>query len=162
MAEIKINNVSYSWGMVEITSEVLGGSSGPNPEILAGITAVKWNKEQKVETNYGLGAEPRGRGFGNKTYTASITMDYATAVALRAKCGGDLINLGQFDLKISFANINDVVDIQTEVVTLQGCFFHQDGMEVQQDDTNIQMEYDLNPYRIITETASANSGSGYE
>ena len=153
MAEIKINNVSYSWGMVELTSEKLTGSLGPNAEILAGVTAVKWNKEQKVETNYGLGAEPVGRGFGNKTYSASITMDYATAVALRARCGGSLINLGQFDLKVSFGNINDVVDIKSEVTTLRGCFFSQDGMEVQQDDTNIQMEYDLHPFRIEQETA---------
>lgn len=149
MAEIKINNVSYSWGMLELISEELKGSLSADPGILAGVTGVKWNIEQKVETNYGLGAEPRGRGFGNKTYAASITMDYATAVELRKKCGGNLMNLGQFDLRVSFANINDVVDIETEVVVLQGCFFHQDGMEVKQDDTNIEMEYDLNPYRIL-------------
>lgn len=154
MAEIKINDVSYSWGMVEITSEVLGGSNAPNPKELAGITAIKWNKEQKVETNYGLGAEPCGRGFGNKSYSASITMSYETAAYLRSKAGGDLANLGQFDLKISFANINDIVDIKTEVVTLKGCFFHQDGMEVQQDDTHIAMEYDLNPFRIVIEPAA--------
>ena len=75
-----VNNVAYSWSMVELTSSALTGSTSANPVILSGVSAIKWNIEHKVETNYGLGGQPVNRGFGNTTYTASITMDYNTQV----------------------------------------------------------------------------------
>lgn len=142
-----VNNVAYSWAMVQLTSWALTGSANPNPIILQGVTSIKWNRKKKVETNYGLGGEPVNRGFGNTEYTAQITMDYNTQVQLRA-LKGSLMALGEFDLVISFANEFNSQDFSTETVTLKGCLFNEDGMEVSQDDTNITKEFELNPFKI--------------
>lgn len=149
-----VNNVAYSWSMVQLTAPALTGSSNSNPVILAGVSAVKWNIEHKVETNYGLGGQPVNRGFGNTVYTASITMDYNTQVQLRA-LKGSLMNLGEFDLVISFANDMGADNWVEETITLQGCLFNEDGMEVSQDDTNITKEFNLNPFKIIPSTSAA-------
>lgn len=149
-----INNVAYSWSLVQLTSPALTGSSDANPTILTGVSALKWNIEHKVETNYGLGGEPVNRGFGNTTYTASITMDYNTQVQLRA-LGGSLMNLGEFDLIVSFSNEMGSDDWIEETVTLKGCLFNEDGLEVSQDDTNITKEFDLNPFKIVCSTSAS-------
>ena len=70
-----VNNVAYSWAMIELTSPALTGSNNANPTILQGVSGIKWNIKRNVKTNYGLGGEPVNRGFGNREYTASITMD---------------------------------------------------------------------------------------
>ena len=98
-----INNVAYSWAMLQLTSTALTGSANPNPIILQGVTALKWNIEKKVDTNYGLGGEPANRGFGNTVYTASITMDYNTQVQLRA-LKGSLMAIGEFDLCLLYTS----------------------------------------------------------
>ena len=71
-----INNVAYSWSMITLSSTALGIDEGSTT--LEGVSAIKWSKKRKVESNYGMGGRPVSRGFGNITYTASITMDYAT------------------------------------------------------------------------------------
>lgn len=149
-----VNNVAYSWSMVQLTAPALTGSQNSNPVILSGVSAIKWNIEHKVETNYGLGGQPVNRGFGNTVYTASITMDYNTQVQLRA-LKGSLMALGEFDLVISFANDMGSDDWVEETITLQGCLFNEDGMEVQQDDTNITKEFNLNPFKIVPSTSAA-------
>ena len=139
--------------MVELTSSALTGSTSANPVILSGVSAIKWNIGHKVETNYGLGGQPVNRGFGNTTYTASITMDYNTQVQLRA-LKGSLMELGEFDLVVSFSNDLGSDDWVEETVTLKGCLFNEDGMEVSQDDTNITKEFDLNPFKIVLSTGT--------
>lgn len=148
-----VNNVAYSWSMIELTSSALTGSANANPVILQGVSGIKWNIKKNVQTNYGLGGEPVNRGFGNREYTASITMDYNTQVQLRA-LKGTLMNLGEFDLVVSFANEMGTDDWTEETVTLKGCLFTEDGMEANQDDTNITKEFDLNPFKIVLSTSS--------
>ena len=74
-------------------------------------------------------------------------MDYNTQVQLRA-LKGSLMNLGEFDLVVSFSNDLGSDDWVEETVTLSGCLFNEDGMEVSQDDTNITKEFNLNPFKI--------------
>ncbi len=148
-----VNNVAYSWSMVQLTAPGLTGTDSANPVILQGVSAIKWNIEHKVETNYGLGGQPVNRGFGNTTYTASITIDYNTQVQLRA-LKGSLMQLGEFDLIVSFANDLGSDDWSEETVTLSGCLFNEDGLEVSQDDTNITKEFDLNPFKIVLSTST--------
>lgn len=149
-----INNVAYSWAMIELTAPALTGSANANPTVLQGVQGIKWNIKRNVKSNYGLGGEPVNRGFGNREYTASITMDYNTQVQLRA-LKGSLINLGEFDLVISWANELGTDDWTTETITLQGCMFTEDGMEANQDDTSITKEFDLNPFKIIASTKAS-------
>ena len=145
--EAIINNVAYSWSMIRISVPALDISE--DSTIMQGVSEIKWNKVRKIENNYGIGGNAINRGFGNKTCTASITMDYNTVSQLRA-LAGSLMDLGEFDLIISFTNAYAGADWTAETVTLKGCIFNEDGMESKQDDTNIAKEYNLNPFDIIT------------
>lgn len=145
--EAIINNVAYSWSMIRISIPALDISE--DSTIMQGVSEIKWNKVRKIENNYGIGGNAINRGFGNKTCTASITMDYNTVSQLRA-LAGSLMDLGEFDLIISFTNAYAGADWTAQTVTLKGCIFNEDGMESKQDDTNIAKEYNLNPFDIIT------------
>ena len=80
--------------MITLSSTALGIDEGSTT--LEGVSAIKWSKKRKVESNYGMGGRPVSRGFGNITYTASITMDYATQQLLRSVYGS-LLEIGEFD-----------------------------------------------------------------
>lgn len=140
-----INNVAYSWSMITLASTALGIDEGST--LLSGVSAISWNKSRKIEPNYGLGGKPVSRGFGNLSYAASVTMDYATQQALRSTYGS-LMDIGEFDLIVSFANPYGTEDWESTTVTLKGCIFNEDGMTSQQDDTNITKEFQLNPFDI--------------
>ena len=142
-----INNVAYSWSMVQL---MYNGSDVSTS--LPGIKGLKWNIKKNVKTNYGLRGKPVSRGFGNTEYTASITMDYATVLAFKAGYSS-LTDLGEFTLVVSFANAIDNTTIggieQTHTITLKNCFFNEDGFESEEDDSNITKEFDLNPFEIV-------------
>ena len=140
--------------MVELTAPSLTGSANANPIVLQGVTGIKYNIKKNIKTNYGLGGEPVSRGFGNREYSASITMDYNTQVQLR-NMSGSLMNIGEFDLVISFANEMGTENWSQETVTLKGCIFSEDGLEVNQDDTTITKEFDLNPFKIELSKSTA-------
>ena len=140
-----INNVAYSWSMITLASTALAIEEGSTT--LEGVSGIKWSKKRKIESKEGMGGRPVSRGFGNITYTASMTTDYATQQALRS-ASGSLMDIGEFDLIVSFANPMASEDWATTTVTLKGCIFSEDGMESQQDDTNIVHEFDLNPFDI--------------
>ena len=140
-----INNVAYSWSMIQL-------SLGDRSIQLPGASALKWSIKRNVKVNHGLGGNPVSRGFGNIEYTASITLDYATVSALRTSAGGPLTGLGEFNLVVTFANAIDQTTPayiqQTQTITLEGCFFSEDGFESEIDDSNITKEFDLNPFKI--------------
>lgn len=127
MANAKINNVAYSWSMIQLTTTGITGESTSNP-IFVDCTAVSWSTERKIESIYGLGGQPRKRGFGNVTYSASITLPYSTQVELRSKSSdGTLLGLGEFNLVVSW--VNDLAqNVTTETVTIAGCLLAQSGM----------------------------------
>lgn len=162
MAGIVINNVAYNWAMVQIASAELSGGTDANPTILQGVNAIKWNKKREVKKNYGLGGNITSRGFGNKVCEASIKMEYKTQIDLRNGLAS-LMDIGQFDLIVSFANPatdpgisaqgtlpgDDDSAWTTETITIKGCIFNEDGMDSENDDDKIEKEFDLNPLDII-------------
>lgn len=150
-----INNVAYSWSMIQLQTN-FEGESAQSP-IFVDATAIKWSTERKTESIYGLGGQPRKRGFGNVTYEASITLPYGTQIALREKStDGTLLGLGEFNLMVSW--VNDLAaNISSEVVTLAGCIFTEGGMDASQDDTSLTKEFNLHPHRIYNNTVQNNS-----
>ncbi len=146
----QINHVACSWSMIELQAPALG------EDIFVNCIAINWNAARTVETNYGLGGQPRSRGFGNNELSASITLDVATMIMLRnldSNTGKTLMSLGEFDLIVSW--ISDIMqNTPEEAVTLAGCFFSEDGMEANQNDTNITKQYDLHPFRIFTDSSA--------
>ena len=96
--------------------------------------------------------EPVGRGFGNTEYTASITLSENGLQHLRglvAKYGGNLTALGEFNVVISWVDGMELGIGTSHNTTLHGCFFNEDGLEANQDDTNFTKELDLNPFKIV-------------
>ncbi len=152
-----INNVAYSWSMIQLQTN-LSGESAANP-ILVDATAISWNTDRKVESIYGLGGQPRKRGFGNVTYEASITLPFGTQVMLREKSpDGTLLGLGEFNLIISW--VNDLAkNITSETITLAGCILTQSGMDANQDDTSLTKSFDLHPHRIYTPKVANSNAS---
>jgi len=152
-----INNVEYSWSMIQLQTN-FPGESAKSP-LFVDCTAISWNAERKVENVYGLGGQPRKRGFGNVTYEASMTIPYGTQVMLREKSAdGTLLGLGEFNLIISW--VNDLAkNVTNETVTLAGCLLTGGGMDASQDDTSLPRQFDLHPYRIYTPKVANGSGS---
>lgn len=136
--------------MIDLQAPALG------EDIFINCTSISWNAARTVETNYGLGGQARSRGFGNNEVSASITLDVATMIMLRnldSNTGKTLMSLGEFDLIVSW--ISDIMqNTPEETVTLAGCFFSEDGMEANQNDTNITKQYDLHPFRIYTDPSA--------
>lgn len=157
MATALINNVAHSWSMIQLQT-TLEGESEKSP-LLVDCTAIKWSAERKVESIYGLGGQPRKRGFGNVTYEASITLPYGTQMDLRNKSAdGTLLGLGEFNLIVSW--VNDLAEnTSSETVTLAGCIFTEGGMDASQDDTALTREFNLHPHRIYTGKVQAANGS---
>lgn len=154
-----INNVAHSWSMIQLQTD-LSGESEKSP-ILVDCTAIKWSTERKIESIYGLGGQPRKRGFGNVTYEASITLPYGTQMDLRNKSAdGTLLGLGQFNLVVSW--VNDLAEnITSETVTLAGCILAEGGIDASQDDTSLTKEFNLHPHRIYTGTVAANANMSW-
>lgn len=159
MATATINNVAYSWSMIQLQTN-LAGESASNP-IFVDCTSIKWDTKRKIEPIYGLGGQPRKRGFGNVTYEASITLPYGTQLTLRDKSAdGTLLGLGEFNLIVSW--VNDVAaNVTSETVTLAGCILAEGGMDASQDDTSLTREFDLHPHRIYTGKVLANANMSW-
>lgn len=159
MANALINNVAYSWSMIQLQTN-FEGESAQSP-IFVDCTAIHWNTERKIDPIYGLGGQPRKRGFGNVTYEASITLPYGTQIALRDKSAdGTLLGLGEFNLIVSW--VNDVAaNITSETVTLAGCILAEGGMNASQDDTSLTKEFNLHPHRIYTGKVQANANMSW-
>lgn len=153
----RINNVAHSWSMVQLQTTFSGESA--SAPIFVDCTAIKWNATRKSEPVYGLGGQPRKRGFGNVTYEGSITLPYGTQITLRSMSkDGTLMGLGEFNLVVSW--VNDLAqDITSETITLAGCFFSESGMDVSQDSTSITKEFDLHPHRIFNGTVQQNKNA---
>lgn len=154
-----INNVAYSWSMIQLQTN-LPGENAQAP-IFVDCTSISWSTERNVESIYGLGGQPRKRGFGNVTYEASITLPYSTQIELRSKSkDGTLLGLGEFNLIVSW--INDLAqNVTSETVTLAGCLLTQSGMDANQDDTSLTKEFNLHPHRIYTNAVANNSNQSW-
>lgn len=135
-----INGRSYDWSMIEVNfSNIAGG-------VIVGITNIKYDRDRKIENNYGVGSEPNSKGYGNVTYTASMTIDMNSIQQLQALATNGLLeNLGLFDVVISY-NHPDSESIVVD--TIEGCIFSNQGVDVSQDDTKIEKEHNLNPSHI--------------
>lgn len=160
-----INNVVASWSMIKLQMSSTNANSsfavsdpGGEDGVLVDATSIKWNCSRKIEDIYGLGGQSRGRGFGNVTYSASITLPYQTQHYLQNLGGGTMMGLGEFNIIVSWQN-DLAQNVSFDTVTLAGCIFSESSMEANQDDTSLTHEYELHPYRIYTATAASNGVS---
>lgn len=147
--------------MIELKSTITGDAGGESG-LLIDCTSVNWSASRTTDMIYGLGGQPRGRGFGNVEYSASITLPYSTQITLRNKStNGTLMGLGNFDLVLSFTN-DLASSIDPETITMAECLFTEGGMEANQNDTSLTRSFDLHPFRIYNSTALASASWSFE
>lgn len=157
----KINHVACSWSMIQLKSSITGDAGGENG-LLIDCTGIEWNAKRNSEKIYGLGGQPRSRGFGNVEYIASITLPMATQMMLRKKsANGTLMGLGNFDLIVSWQN--DLADsLDSETITLNECLITESGMSSNQGDTSITHTFQLDPFRIFNAAAQSSASWSFE
>lgn len=132
-----INGRSYDWSMIEFNFSNIAG------EPIAGITGIKYARDRKIELNYGVGSKPVSRGYGNISLSASITMSMAAVEQIKTLVPSGLLeDLGEFDLIVSY---NHPEEGRTVIDTIKACVFSEQGVDVSQDDTNIEKEFNLSP-----------------
>jgi len=132
-----INGRSYDWSMIRFNFSNISG------EEIAGISGIKYNRDRKIENKYGVGSKPVSRGFGNITFTASITMDMNASEQIKSLVpSGVLEDLGEFDLIVSYIHPESGA---TVIDTIKSCIFSEQGTDASQDDTSLEKEYNLNP-----------------
>lgn len=128
---VLINGKTYSWGDIAV---VLFGQR------VAGITAVSYDQEQEKENVYGAGNQPVARGYGNKKYTASITLLSEEVSALEAAApNGDICDIPPFDVVVSF--MNDQRAVVTHI--LKNAEFSKDSRNGKQNDPKMEIELPL-------------------
>ena len=127
---VLVNGVNYSWANVKL---ILFGIP------VVGITKISYTRKQVKDNNYGYGSEPVSRGYGRIEYEASIELYRDEWVRIIAAAGGDVLNIGMFDIQVLFGTIPGQ---QAGVViphqdTLHNCEFLDDPLETNEGDTKI-------------------------
>jgi hypothetical protein len=128
-----INKFGKLIGWNSITVNMMGRD-------VEGITAVKYGDEVEKENAYGAGGYPIGRGSGNYTATASITLKKEEVIAIQRSLppGIRLTDIAPFDITVQY-------DYQTVKYTdrIRNCEFTGNSVEVAQNDKTIDTEFEL-------------------
>ncbi len=129
---ILINGVSYHWADIQLSI------AGSVP--IVGITEINYGFTRKVENVYGAGSEPVTRGYGNKEYTASITMKLEEVQNLVAiATDGDISLIPTFNISVAW------LDNQLTTITniLKNCKFTNFDIKTKQNDTSTDITLNI-------------------
>jgi hypothetical protein len=128
-----INGIDLGWSSIRLN--ILGAS--PN-----GVTAISYEEKQEKKDNYGAGDKPVSRGYGNKEYTATVTLTSTEVDAIQAKLakGQSLTDIEPFDIQVVYQAKGSTKFVRH---TLLACEFQNNGRDVKQGDTVIETKFDL-------------------
>lgn len=122
-----ISGVNYSGVNISV---VLFGTP------IIGITSIKYNRKQKKENNYGFGAEPVSRGYGQREYEGSIDLYLDTWKSIiDASPGRDALAIGPFDIQVLFGGQG----VLTTKDVLKACEFLEDPFDGKSGDTKLMV-----------------------
>lgn len=132
-----INGVEPSWANLKVSISGFTESA---------ITAINYEDDQVIENIYGAGQQPVGRGYGNITSKASMTMHRSAVEAMRKSSGtGRLQDIAPFDIVVCFIPINGSTIITHKI---RNCQFLKDGLNLKQGDTKEEVVLDMLPSHI--------------
>lgn len=120
-----INGINYSWSNVSL---VLFGVP------VIGITKISYKRKQKKDNNYGAGAQPVSRGYGNYEYEGSIeiyTDEWKRIIA--AAPLRDPMAIPPFSIQVTFSGTGVV----GERDFLNAVEFMEDPLNANQGDTKL-------------------------
>jgi hypothetical protein len=128
----QIQGQVYAWSNINIS--FLNG-------VAIGVTNISYSDAQEIEDVYGAGVNPVGRGFGNYTAEATVTlyMEELESIKLIAP-NGRLQDIPEFNIIVAYTP-----DAAAKVVThkLNNCRFKNNGRTVAQNDKMIEFECEL-------------------
>ncbi len=128
-----INKFGKVAGWNSITLRMLGRD-------VEGLTELEYNDNVEKENVYGAGGFPVGRGEGNYTAKASITISHEESVALQLSLGPGkrLTDIAPFDIPVRYEYggfaYKDVI---------RNVEFTGNSRAVKQNDKSIAIKYDL-------------------
>lgn len=126
-----ISGINYSW---ENSTLILFGVP------LIGINKIEFMSEQNKENNYGLGHDPISRGYGNKTYTGTITVLYdELAKIMDAAPGRDILDIPPFDIPMILTGSR----VGTRKFVAKMVEFTKSGFSSSQGDTKVWVDLPL-------------------
>jgi hypothetical protein len=102
MAAPLINGVNYSWANIQMIHFGIP---------IIGITKISYKAKQAKDNNYGAGAKPISRGYGNYEYEGSIEMytdEWKKIIA--ASPNRDPLSIAPFDIPIIFGGSRVLAD----------------------------------------------------
>lgn len=131
MATPLINGINYSWANISLT---LFGVP------VVGITKIEYKRKQKKENNYGAGAQPVSRGYGNFEYEGSIELylDEWNRI-IQASPNRDPLLIAPFEIQVVYSGRG----ILAEKDVLKAVEFKEDDFKANQGDTKLMVTVPL-------------------
>ncbi len=128
----EINGVVHSWANL-----VVNIAGVP----VTGITKISYKDSQTIESIYGAGQRPVGRGYGRIECSASITLLRDELEAIRAASDtGRLQDIAPFDIIVSFLPIGGQLLTTHKIRNAQ---FKDDGVDANEGDTSNTSDCEL-------------------
>ena len=126
-----VNGVNYSW--IDISLIMFGVPS-------TAIVEINYKRKQKKENNYGAGAYPISRGYGEYEYEGDITIytDYWKAIIAGAP-NRDPLQIPWFSIPVVYGSSRTEADLDT----LEKVEFLEDPLATKQGDTKILVKIPL-------------------
>lgn len=134
MADTIINKFGNIQGWNSITANIMGRD-------VEGITALSYKDSEEIENVYGAGKYPIGRGRGNYSTEASITLIKEEYDAIQAALspGMKLSDIEPFDITVEYA----LPDGRVLKDRIRNCQFTGRGVEASQNDKSLALQSDL-------------------
>lgn len=138
MPSIIKNKFGTMVGWNKITINMLGRD-------IEGITELEYNDSVELENAYGAGQFPVGRGEGNYTCKASITLFLEEAIALQRSLppGAHISSINPFDITAEYEYSK--LKYKDRV---RNCQFMGRGVAVKQGDKTIAYKFELLPSHV--------------
>ncbi|MDR1172276.1 MAG: hypothetical protein LBL24_07480 [Bacteroidales bacterium] len=132
-AKTIINKFGKLAGWNSITANMMGRD-------LEGITELSYDDSVEKENAYGAGMYPVGRGEGNYTAKASVTLLLEERIALQRSLppGSRIQDIAPFDINVQYAY--DGFLYRDRILN---CEFTGNAVEVKQNDKTIAYKYEL-------------------
>lgn len=145
-----VNGIAYDWSSIEFKFGV--GSVNENSELVQ-ITNIGYGETRESKLNYGRGSQPVSKGFGNVSVQGKMKISMNEMRRLiNASANGKVQNLPAFDILISYKpGVGDAIIVSD---TLNGCTIDSTNFDLNQNDMDIEIEVNLNPFNITYGNAS--------
>jgi hypothetical protein len=131
-----VNGKQYEYA--DITMIVLGTP-------ILGVTNIEYGEEDNIENVYATGRYPIGRGYGQITPAAKVTILMNEVMNIvSAAPNGRIQDIPEFDIIVDYTDVN-LIPVTHKI---RNCKFKTNKISTATGDTSIPIEIDLVPSHI--------------